>query len=44
MKILPKLFILLLMMILSLNTCRNAKQSVPEVTDNFRYFVEGAGG
>jgi len=35
-----KVFTLLVMTIISLNACRNAKQPAPEATDDFNYFVD----
>ncbi len=36
----PKLFILLFMMILNLNSCRNATPPAPVATDDFNYLVD----
>jgi dipeptidyl-peptidase-3 len=40
MKISPKHFIPVIMMILSLNACRNTVKPAPEATDDFNYFVD----
>ena len=40
MKIFSKLFILLFMMIMSFNACKNSKQPVVVAKDDFNYFVE----
>lgn len=40
MRMLHKLFIPSIMMILSLNACKNAAKPAPEVKDDFNYFVE----
>jgi len=40
MKNLVKNFILITMVILSLNSCSDGKKTAPEVTDDFKYFVD----